>query len=1343
MAAQQFRITGTIELITGTALRSLQDFMDKVLVVTNQASNRFAAVSNSIRDVGQVAKNTQVMMQGVNTVMTQIGSSTSGVNQRFATLNNNMTKAVQTSLKGQTAFSALDAAMNRSSTSMGKLSGASLPLLNNNLGKFISAAMLANTEASALAKGMTSIAGGARTGAAGVTAANKAISGLGGAGSAGAGLTGLGKLNGLLMSVSTALSAMAFSKLTKEMSGAAIQSENFHMQMSTIEKDVHKVDKAISSMREWELTTAFQLPEIQRATVAFTKISKLRGESIEQVLEYTKLAGEYAATANKPIDTFVGGMTKMLGGNRMGVTIMRNNMPGFASPASIEHFNAMRKRQGQDTVEMTKNGQMRNFARDQEAMRDYTKWFITNLTNMEMVETRGKSLQGRIERMGANIFRVFEKAGQEIAPLIMTFADSMSKLAQAALKLPSEFYLLVGVFTMVMAALTTMIATIGPIVFMFTTLTEAVGGSILTFNVLAGVATALNGAFTALMFGLAGLVGVIYDVVAGGAGIAGLAGAAGALGTSMAALVAIGSVLIGTWMTFKGVVALTGSNVAGLTAAIAALTASIGILATSYAPQLASVLGLNVVSGAMAARGALYAVGAMAAWAALEYIKATKQIEEGNAEMVTRMKSFNSKDVANEYDKEGNVVKESTLAKVERFNKMKPEERAKAMSAEGYTKEMMEADKTKLVDMLGQASEGMGDNSPDTEGDGTVLGNIGSTLRNAGDYWDGSLIGKVLPKNQKIAGGGPTTSLGSTMRKRLRDAIRSAGDLFNKTKKEQKGSSAEREADDIEEEVSGMRRLHKLGQYAKDPNDKFGEETMLKRVRQIKLEIANREDLHKVYMKLEDEEYALKNEITDRKLELIERERASYEAAGNMTLSKRRDLNKRELEAVDQSTKEGKKKHEELVREGIKIDQEQIRNQEKAQIEITRITQGEHAARLMEAKLAEKEQDKLGLSAVQKAQINADKKLEIDRAYFRELKKLKEDVEASTVQRSVDAATSAADTAEYDYENKGGEADQVVRGRKLTTKAKINQIRQKGAHERDALQEKINDIGYDKSEEATRRRKAYQDQIEESKSREQADVEEAQRSSDRGIEEFERKNKKRTVDNDLRKVGTRQGELDTALGKLEQRRQETGKFDEFSTIEVLKEKMRLEQAAAEMKARQESEGKNAAEQEAIANELAQEKVAINEKYVKLLQEQMTIKKQMEDADKAKKNQDYFKTGPMSFEDAQKLEEERSAEFRKKYDEDQAKERAKKERMRIENILGMGGDVKKTAQDYMGSKSSGVTIKDETGKDVPHLKLTIEDPNGKTRDYDISKTSTEKKNQNPKNKNSHSRGDQQH
>lgn len=1334
MANQQFRITGTIELITGQALKSLQDFMDKVLTVTNQASVRFSAVSTAIRDVGQVAKNTTVMMQGVNTVMTQIGSSTSGANQKFATLNNNMLKAVTTSLRGQTAFSGFDAAVNRASTSAGRLSGNALPLLNNNLGKFISAAMIANTEARQLSMGLTQVGSGARAGAAGLNTVTSA--------GRGAHAT-MGGTSNMLMGLSAALSAVAFTKLVNQMKDAAIQTENFHMQMSVIEHDVRKVDDIISNMRGYEIKTPFTLPELQNITVSLTKIAKLRGEGTKEIKEYTEIAGEYATVANKPIQKIAEGMTKMLGGNRMGVTILRNNVAGFASTRSIEDFNAMRKRKDASTVEMSKHGQMVNFVRDQDAMRDYTKWFITNLTNMELAEKRGMSLQGRIERMGANIFRVFEKGGQAIAPIIMYLADAIGTLAEKMLQLPDEFYLLSAGGIALLAALTSLVAIIAPMSFLFTALGTSLGGSVLTFNVLAGAAAALNGAFTALMMGMAGVVGVIYDVVAGGAGLAALAGSAGLLGTAMAALVTIGTVLIGTWMTFKGVVALTDSNVAGLAAAVAALTASIGILATTYAPQLANVLSLSVVSGAMAARGALYAVGAMAAWAAMEYMKATKQIEDSNKQMEDRIHAFDSGKVANRYDKEGKLVQESTLAKVERFDKMSPKDRAKAMSKEGYSKEQMESDRKSLVDML--------DNAQDSQGDSTQQADDNMSMWDvASNYWDDVGYGAIknvsgydLDPRQKIkAGTVPSGSAsGKTMRDRLRKAIASAGSLFGKTNKEQRGTAVEREADDIEEEVTGMRRKHKLGQYQKDPTDQFGEQTMLKRIQALKLETLGREDLHKVYMKLEEEEYSLKNEITDRKLELINRERASYEASGNLTLSKRRDLNKRELEVVDQSTKEGRKKHEGLVREGIKIDQEQIRNQTKAQIEITRVTQGERAARLEQLKLEKKDQEILGLSELQIKQLNAQKKLEIDRQYYRELKKLKQDVEDSAVQRSVDAATNASDTAEYDYENKGGEAGQVVKGRKLTTKAKINQIRQKGARERDAIQEKINDLGNSQGSDAANTRSQYQAQIEESKAREQAAIEETQRSSDRSIDEFGKKDRKRTTDNDKVKVGTRQGELDLAMEKLKEKRDETGKFDEFSTIEVLKEKMQLEMALAQMKADQEMETANAAEQEAIANELALEKNQINEKYVGLLKEQLDIKAAMEAKDKEKQNKDYFKSGPMSFEDAQKLEEERSAEFRKNYEEGQAKERAKKERMRVENILGMGGDVKKTAQDYMGSKSSGVTIKDETGKDVPHLRLTIEDPSGKTRDYNISKTSTEKKNQNPKNKNSQSRGDQ--
>src|SRR5690606_17601964 len=97
----------------------------------------------------------------------------------------------------------------------------------------------------------------------------------------------------------------------------------------------------------------------------------------------------------------------------------------------------------------------------------YLKSNIKALTGMQMAVAKSQTLEGRLERLGANVFRVLEKAGDSIAPVIMGLADSLSELAEKLVALPPDIFIAAAGLVSLMAALASLAATIGPIVWMF------------------------------------------------------------------------------------------------------------------------------------------------------------------------------------------------------------------------------------------------------------------------------------------------------------------------------------------------------------------------------------------------------------------------------------------------------------------------------------------------------------------------------------------------------------------------------------------------------------------------------------------------------------------------------------------------------------------------------------------------------------------------------------------------------------------------------------------------------------------------------------------------------------
>lgn len=1116
---------------------------------------------------------------------------------------------------------------------------------------------------------------------------------------------------------------LQFKRLADGMLQASIKSETFRTQMGLIVKDMTKVQDLTNYIEKYEARTPFDLPELQKATVMFTKLTKVRDESVDKVKDYLRTAGEMSALFDKPLQKAVEGLFKTYSGSALGLTILRNN---FAiTKAELEKFG----------VAFDKSGRIKNFQLQIGTIETAINKIIGSLSGFKLAEARSQTLFGRMETLASEVYRTARAFGDAMAPAAMLIIDRLISLNQAAQNLDPTTKSLIAGFVGLAAVAGTLVMTLGPIFYFSNQLIGSFRMLATNMSLAAAAGTQLTASTLLWKLGLTPIPALLRSVY-----------------TSLQAMwVARGLLSFGD--ISKGVSSLfttTSMLRFGLYGvAAAALVAAANMNALTQArlkdieardQQLSETDPSRYRGGR---KGGIEDGGLTAPVGRIEEIGTGKK----------------PKPYVN-YGPDNYRALEAEKARIEKELSIHPE--IKAIADEGVTSKGLEEriKQNKAAMAVGRSGNKVDANT--------------SLLGQAASWWDtGSfqsqaeieaqraqeaqaLLDREANRRKAKATGqvqyeykGKTAVPINNDQPAATEAELKKAQEIVKNYQEARGLSGEslkkleRETTYLEKILPMLKDREKLYETKMNPADiigevsgmdssgRVGEENIkesMQRLHELKLKTLDKEG--KVSAEYEEANYKVRKAMYDRTSKLSDQyvnklkdQQAEEESQGEISLDRKMEFLVLQHQAMEKAAEEGSgamtkamlKQDREVQREWNKLATEKRKTNEALEIDITRITRGEAAARLMEI---QKEYDARKLAGADEAKLRiwwddqvrknalANNALELEAA--RALTDAR--MEAANIR-----AGTRASKAGYDLEH---------------GKGSFGDIRDANAN-MDSLAEQAAKIKMDREIDAAQKADAARDKgvastlakqiaaIKERYAAEAAARQEDQRQRDADIDAREAKKKS---DEQIGQGEINKNAYDFQLEDLYN--QQEGGADVNSDIQrVLRDRYQNEVALIRAKAEAAKVGQDAATQRQIEMQATQDILKTTRDMTAEMAKQIAMKKAAEDK---KKNTSFFTTGPMSAEQYDELQKQRDAESRSRYQQMVDKERRRsggvnKDVRDAANKLGVPDEVQNQVFNPVKVEVKPIEI---------DLNLNLTTPDGKTTTI-RRQTSTDQKNEDTK------------
>lgn len=1062
-------------------------------------------------------------------------------------------------------------------------------------------------------------------------------------------------------SFAAAFTGLQFQKLAGAFVSASIKAETFRTQLNLIVKDQQKINNLISFVEQYEAKTPFNLPELQKATVLFTKLTKVRDESITKVPEYLKLAAEMSAIFDKPLEKATEGLFKTFSGSALGLTILRNN---FAiTKAELQKFG----------VAFDNSGRIKNFSQQIDVVEQAIRKIIMGLSGMKLAEARSFTLAGRIEKLGSEVYRTARIFGDVMAPYVGTVIDRLVDLQQALQKMSPEMKFLVATVVGFGAALGTLILTFGPVIYFFS---MGVQG-LMMFGRAAGAAAGPTG-LGALTLGIRSLL--LMNVTTA------LSGMAALLSSIPLRLAAGAGGAVSAFTAISNAITLAMLQTGSLAGGIALIATNLGQM------RISASLAMGLL------RTGLYGVGAAAIYALSQLQKITAWQTQANQEDENTLAAQEVKKYADAIaladslsgkTKGGNIGPmpiggasldaESAAATAMRTPQMEAT-LDKVGGSKGIREQIriIKDSRKAQQNRLGIQETFTGENWLDW-----VMG--ASKTQSEKDQQAKGVIEKLFerdPETQKRQWKSLSKSYGFDsptpqaeyqkikQREETRAAMNSPDFVGGAARAEEALTYYEEllpVAEKLERAFTGMdlaSATARFDELKRDERlDKQSVETTVKELTELRKNGYDsqgklKQQYAELDKKIEMEIFKYADKLMGEKHAKIEAQSAIEAAKGEMTVTRELELiqlkQKAIQEAADQSgvlTDKMKAEANKLYVEEIKLRHQVVKERRGAEIEITRITKGEHAAKLAILNDETKEKKRAGWAQADIAKWRARREIEIERdrvEAVREIERQITDIKAQANQTRVEAAREAA---EWSY-NRGGSFGGYM-GEVTASDAEEDA---RARQERDRAKEDIETRATTEVDVAKNKTKILEaiDQ----RYREQQSTREAARGR-RDTEMMEREKQRQaeiTIGNAEADAARNQSDIE-----MLRQQQEKGLDVHEQIVQRLREQYQLEVAIIIAKAEAEKIGKSVEQQAIIDKQAKQAVLEVTRRQTEEMQKQLDIKKQ---EDNAKKNKMFFKGGHMTWEEMQELDKEREAESRRKYEN-----MVNKDRMRGGGMLG--------------------------------------------------------------------------
>lgn len=1173
-------------------------------------------------------------------------------------------------------------------------------------------------------------------------------------------------LDGLLGSFAGFFTGLQFKRLADGILKASMTAETFKVQMNLIVRDMAKVQDLTTWMTAYEVKTPFNLPEIQQATVLFTKLTKIRGEDLGKAKEYITLAGEMASIFNKPLAKATEGLFKTLSGSALGLTILRNN---FAiTKAELEKFG----------VAFDQSGRIKNFQMQIGAVEHAIKSIVGHLGNMQVTEARAQTLQGRLESLHSQIFAVSVLMGDKLAPIAMVVVNRMIETSQAIQDLIKKYPMMANAIAIMVgfgAVLGTLLVALGPIIFfgnqligMIMGLSTAIGGTSLLLRMFQA---------TLLPVG-AGIRAIIAIMTGGATAFASLGAVLASITTAFAEMAAVMAAAWEVWLTW----AATEGVLTATLGAVGALTMEIGAMGLSAA---------TAVAGFVSLRSAVYGVAGVAVYALLklkeltDYLNTVNETEDqkvrdqdpqGFARLREKLRGGSEPDATERNLKHTNesIAAQKSAARA-RLSALTPEERALANRFSSLSSQEMQDQK----DMYTASSGKLG---------GAVTDNRADALRKMiVDAFD-------MAKSKIVAGGGDasdervaskasaalnwspgfvTQNGGWADSDQILAAVQAQKQLVEQKKRqvdqaEKIAKLAKAEQDLIRSDLAAISKVIQikkdeealnLGRKSAEDYQIWFTELKRKHTTEIITSKQTFEQLAKMRKEALDEKGKPRKGFEDllKKTDTLLHDTevksvAEIVAAGNSKLAENPDAsirdkinaNKAMQEEINRLVRtraaalnEGKAKSDWVKptytgaeakagsakqKENAKLELEIWQNQQKAEREITGFTQSEFAKRREELEKHAAEWKKQGLLDVQIAKKRSHELIQIatdESIALAEIDRRIADMKADAAQTKLGTRISKA---ESDIANGGTDFEELKAAREANDAAE-------DMIAKNALTRAIQD----------EKDKAAVSVLERSKSekviaalKEKFDAEQAKRDEDRRQRNINAAVEVLQAEKDATR-SSRTGAIkvkgyDAQLTQLQAQQEASGVDNSEQIIQVLKNRYQTEIAMITKTAYAAAEKAKAAgdmeEALAIEQEKTQAILDLTRSTTAEVQKQIDLKKAAEDK---KKNSFFFAQGTMSAEEYDKMDKARSDDMRSKYKQSVLREQMRtggvsKETRDAANKLGVDSNLQNAAFNPNAVEIKPIDI---------NVKVDLVDPNGKTTTVRKA-TSTEAKNTQTKN-----------
>lgn len=1038
-------------------------------------------------------------------------------------------------------------------------------------------------------------------------------------------------------SFAAAFTGLQFQKLAGAFVSASIKAETFRTQLNLIIKDQQKINNLISFVEQYEAKTPFNLPELQRATVLFTKLTKVRDESLTKVPEYLKLAAEMSAIFDKPLEKATEGLFKTFSGSALGLTILRNN---FAiTKAELQKFG----------VAFDNSGRIKNFSQQIDVVEQAIRKIIMNLSGMKLAEARSFTLAGRIEKLGSEVYRTARIFGDVMAPYVGTVIDRLVDLQQALQQMSPEMKFLVATITGLGAAMGTLVLTFGPVLYFFSMGVQglmAFGTAAATAGGAAGLGVLTAGIRTLLTLNVPAFLGSLL--------------------TGLPALTrAVGGGAVGAFNALSGSITLA-------TLQAGSLLGGIRLIITDVIR-----MGMTAVSSATLFRAGLYSVAGGAIYLLSQLQKITAWQNQANQEDENVLagqdpkkyrKALELADQLSGNKKQGNIGPVQTGgASLD----------AEAAAATALRTPQMEA----IMDKVG-GSKGIREQIKIIEDNRRAMQSrlgIQDTFREGDENWTNWITGasktqaeedqRTLRKYQMYK-----MNQGSNTPEQLKEIARiKQSEETRKAmgSKDFVGGSARAEealkyykellpvAEKLERAFTGMDLASATARFEElkrdERLDKQSVETTVKELVELRKNGYDsqgrlKQQYAELDKKIEMEIFKYADKLMSEKHAKLEAQSAIESAKGEMTVARELELiqlkQKAIQESADQSgvlTEKMMAEYNKLYVEELKLRQQVVKERRSAEIEVTRITKGEHAAKLAMLNDETREKKKAGWAMADITKWRVQRELEIERDRVEGIREIERQITDMHAQASQDRVNAAREAAEWSY-NRGGSFGDLMGAIGAADKEEDQRAREA----RDRAREDIETRATTEIEVAKNKQKLLA-AIEQQYREQQAARDQARRRRDTELEEKEQQRKAEiNISSSELEVARQQ----TALEVLREQ-QAQGVDVHNQIVQLLREQYQMEMAIIIAKAEAEKIGKSAEQQALIDKQTKQAVLELTRRQTEEMQKQLDMKKQEESA---KKNKMFFQGGHMTWEQMQELDKERAEESRRKYENMVNKER---------------------------------------------------------------------------------------